>query len=106
MIEIVDTKDFTIPKFELNSQPEDEVIFSEEEWKEMSVDSGSIQEEKKIPVAQLNSIAQWARGLRREEAKVAIDNLPLDLIFEKIGRELEKNKKFIEAVTTAMDIVK
>ena len=64
------------------------------------------EKEKKIGTVQLESVAQWTKGLRREEMLVVIDNLPLDLLFEKIGRELEKNKRFIEAVTNAMDIVK
>ena len=101
---MVDTKDFTIPKFDVTHEikEDDEVIFSEEEWNELPKEP----EEKKVSSAQLNSIAQWARGLRREEAQIVIDNLPLDLIFTKIGQELEKNKKFTEAITSAMSIIK
>lgn len=99
----VNVKDFTIPKFDVSHEvkEDDEVIFSEEEWEELPKEP-----ERKVSSAQLNSIAQWARGLRREEAIVVIDNLPLDLIFTKIGQELEKNKKFTEAITSAMNIIK
>ena len=99
----MDVKDFTIPKFNVSHEvkEDDEIILSEEEWEELPKE-----QEKRVSSAQLNSIAQWARGLRREEAQIVIDNLPLDLIFSKIGEELEKNKKFTEAITSAMSIIK
>lgn len=107
-----------------NDEP---IIFTEEEWAQLPKandgdfgydendfkDISSVKEnvtsdskEAKISPAQLESIARWARGLRREEAAVVIDNLPLDLIFAKIGKELEKSKKFTDAIKGAMDIIK
>lgn len=96
-----ETKDFVVPDF---SNSEKELILSEEEWGEICQNSDKV--ERKISTAQLNSIAQWTKGLRPEEVLVVIDNLPLDLLFAKIGKELEKNKKFTEAITNAMSIIK
>lgn len=118
---------FVIPKFgtsneeEVTKECEEPIIFSEEEWaqlpkadendfKDISSAKENMDMEKakaaKISPAQLESIARWARGLRIEEAAVVIDNLPLDLIFAKIGKELEKSKKFTDAIKGAMDIIK
>lgn len=125
---------FVIPKFGTSNEEEtikeceEPIIFSEEEWAQLPKandgdfgydendfkDISSAKEnmaaakakEAKISPAQLESIARWARGLRIEEAAVVIDNLPLDLIFAKIGKELEKSKKFTDAIKGAMDIIK
>ena len=129
---MIETNEFTIPKFVNNetskSDNEEPIIFSEEEWNELPKSSADGDlgceeenfeddkvcseskeekvEDKKVSPAQLQSVAQWAKGLRREEAIVVLDNIPLDLIFAKIGKELEKNKRFTEAITNAMDIIK
>lgn len=37
---------------------------------------------------------------------VIVDNIPIELVFNRIGRELERNKQFMKAVTQAMTIIK
>ena len=80
--------------------------YMNEKIKPSDLKNGKVDVEENVTSAQLHSIAQWARGLRRKEAEVVLDNLPLDLIFTKIGKELEKNKRFAESITKAMDIIK
>lgn len=65
-----------------------------------------ISDEPPVSEAQLKSVARMAKGLRRAEARVVLDNLPIDLIFEKIGKELAQYDSFKTAVTKAMDIIK
>lgn len=59
-----------------------------------------------VTQAQLESVARIARALRPQEIEVVLDNIPITYIFDKIGKELEKNRKFSEAILNATDIIK
>ena len=68
--------------------------------KEPECTSGSVSK------AQLESVARVARAFRPEEIEVVLDNIPINYIFDKIGKELEKNRRFSEAILNATDIIK
>ena len=46
------------------------------------------------------------RGLSKEEWKIVIDEAPIELCYERIGRELEEAKEFKKNIGAAVDSVK
>lgn len=55
--------------------------------------------------ADIEHLKNVTEALTREEAIVVLNYLPIDLIFARVGAELEKNRRFANAVTKAMSII-
>lgn len=73
---------------------------------EKLVNTKSVDDRRQLSVIQKEKLENLAKSLRTEEAEVVIDNLPIELIFRKIEKEIIKNREFIQAISGAMSIVK
>lgn len=61
----------------------------------------------KSGIAKLHAeeLANRVRAMKREEMELVLDNIPIELCFQRIEKELAKNKAFVEAINNAMDIL-
>lgn len=61
-----------------------------------------------LDISELNRIEfiRRARGLSREEWELIINEAPIELCHERIGRELQEAKEFRESIGSAVNVVK
>lgn len=87
---------------------EDEVIvlLDDIDISDRRTENVGVEEKRQLSVIQKEKLENLAKSLRTEEAEVIIDNLPIELIFRKIEKEIIKNREFIAAISGAMSIVK
>lgn len=50
-------------------------------------------------------LASYISGMSEEEMRVALANIPIDLMFSHIGSVLEKNRRFAQSIQDAMNIL-
>lgn len=53
----------------------------------------------------LEKLAELIKAMDHDELKVIAEHIPVELCFNRVGQELARNKKFIEAVTETMKIL-
>lgn len=54
----------------------------------------------KLEKSELVSVVQ---GLDKEELELVVDHIPVEMCFNRIAKELRRNKAFIDAVRGAVD---
>lgn len=64
------------------------------------------QESKKLTSMEKQTISERISSMSEEEQILVLEKIPMDLIFRHIGNVLEKNRKFIQGINEAMDILK
>lgn len=45
-----------------------------------------------------------AKGMSREELEIISEQMPIELCFNRIGKEIQKTKEFAKAIKSAIDI--
>lgn len=53
----------------------------------------------------LEKLAEIIQAMDIDELKVIAEYIPVELCYNRVGQELARNKKFIEAVTETMTIL-
>lgn len=66
----------------------------------------NVEPTKELSPIERETIANQIKGMTEEEMRVTLENIPMDLIFKHIGAVLEKNRKFVQSINDAMDILK
>lgn len=61
-----------------------------------------VKEGYKMSNAQKEKLVQMAESLNREEIEIVLDCIPVEMMFNKIGQELERNRKFFAAINGAI----
>lgn len=61
---------------------------------------------KKLAPIEKETIGERIQSMSEEEQILVLEKIPMDLIFRHIGNVLEKNRKFIQGINDAMDILK
>lgn len=68
---------------------------------------------KKDPVEQepisdvvRTKLVQTSNAFSVSEAEAMLDGMPIELIFNRLAKEIEKNQRFAAAITDAMNILK
>ena len=51
------------------------------------------------------SIIDHVKGLTEEQLKIMLDYVPIKLIFDRLGRELERNEVFMNSIKGSMSLI-
>lgn len=86
--------------------PEEIILFDDMDIPRHIEKSERIDEKKPLSKIQVEKLENLARSLKEEEVEVVLDNIPIELIFRKMEKEIVKNREFIQAISGAMAIVK
>lgn len=57
-----------------------------------------------VSEVQKEKLIEFVSGLNETEMKIVLDNIPIDLLLDKIKFEIEKNRKYISAIQEASSI--
>lgn len=65
----------------------------------------SITCDSKVSPIEKDALIQSVRGMSREHLDIILDNIPIELVYNRLGRELDRNKAFIKSMKGAMSMV-
>lgn len=61
--------------------------------------------DRKISPMEREALIQSIKGLSPEQIDIVLDNIPIEMVYNRIGRELERNKAFIKSMRGAMALI-
>lgn len=65
----------------------------------------SFASDSKVSPIERDALIQSIRGMDREHLDIILDNIPIELVYNRLGRELDRNKAFIKSMKGAMSMV-
>ena len=87
-----------------------DILHKRKEKKEMFSSAGKVvksSEVKPHPItrAEVEAITNMVRSMDVAELEIVADNIPIELCFQRVEREIKKYKAFAEATKGAIDIL-
>lgn len=64
-----------------------------------------ISDNKELPELEKKEIERVVVGMSQVQIDYLLDNIPIELVYNRVGRELERNKRFAKAITEATKIL-
>lgn len=61
--------------------------------------------DSKVSPIERDALVQSIQGMDREHLDIILDHIPIELVFNRLGRELDRNKAFIKSMKGAMSMV-
>lgn len=52
-----------------------------------------------------DAFVQHVKGMSREQIDIMLDNIPIEMVYNRLGRELERNKAFMNAMKEGMSLI-
>lgn len=91
-------------------EPVMEAIDPEDNIQEVHVESCETEEN---PVGRTNglsamekqSLIEHVKGMSREQLDLMLDNIPIEMVYNRLGRELERNKAFMNSIKGSMALI-
>lgn len=63
------------------------------------------EDSKEVSPMEREAIIQSVRGMNKEQLEIMLDNVPIEMVYNRLGRELERNKAFINSMKNAMSLI-
>lgn len=51
------------------------------------------------------SLIEHVKGMSREQLDLMLDNIPIEMVYNRLGRELERNKAFMNSIKDSMVLI-
>lgn len=51
------------------------------------------------------SLIEHVKGMSREQLDLMLDNIPIEMVYNRLGRELERNKAFMNSIKGSMALI-
>lgn len=51
------------------------------------------------------SLIEHVKGMSREQLDLMLDNIPIEMVYNRLGRELERNKAFMNSIKDSMALI-
>ena len=50
------------------------------------------------------SLIEYVKGMSKEQLDLMLDNIPIEMVYNRLGRELERNKAFMNSIKGSMSL--
>lgn len=51
------------------------------------------------------SLIEYVKGMSKEQLDLMLDNIPIEMVYNRLGRELERNKAFMNSIKGSMALI-
>ena len=91
-------------------EPVMEAIDSEGNIQEVHVESCDTEENASgrtngLSAMEKQSLIEHVKGMSREQLDLMLDNIPIEMVYNRLGRELERNKVFMNSIKGSMALI-
>lgn len=83
-------------------EPDESTILKTKVCEDTIVDEKPSQ---KISPMEREALIRSVKGMGPEQLDILLDNIPIEMVYNRLGRELERNKAFINSMKGAMSLI-
>lgn len=91
-------------------EPVMEAIDPEDNIREVHVESCETEENASeringLSAMEKQSLIEHVKGMSREQLDLILDNIPIEMVYNRLGRELARNKAFMNSIKGSMALI-
>jgi len=91
-------------------EPVMESIDAEGNIQEVPMESCGVEENTSgrttgLSAMEKQSLIEYVKGMSKEQLDLMLDNIPIEMVYNRLGRELERNKAFMNSIKGSMSLI-
>lgn len=91
-------------------EPVMEAIDAEGNIQEVPMESCGVEENTSgrttgLSAMEKQSLIEHVKGMSKEQLDLMLDNIPIEMVYNRLGRELERNKAFMNSIKGSMSLI-
>ena len=91
-------------------EPVMESIDAEGNIQEVPMESCGVEENTSgrttgLSAMEKQSLIEHVKGMSKEQLDLMLDNIPIEMVYNRLGRELERNKAFMNSIKGSMSLI-
>lgn len=91
-------------------EPVMEVVDTEGNIQQVHVESYEAEENTSgrtsgLSAMEKQTLIEHVKGMSREQLDLMLDNVPIEMVYNRLGRELERNKAFMNSIKGSMALI-
>lgn len=91
-------------------EPVMEAIDAEGNIQQVNVESCDAEEKVSgringLSAMEKQSLIEHVKGMSKEQLDLMLDNIPIEMVYNRLGRELERNKAFMNSIKGSMALI-
>ncbi len=97
--------DFMNPPVEPDEVEESEPVRVAVEGSQKGFRNDATVEDRTVSPMERDALIRSIKGMSQEQLEIMLDNVPIEMVYNRLGRELERNKAFIRSMKGAMSLI-
>ena len=81
----------------------DEETYAAEE--NCSVEESTPARTSELSAMEKQTLIDHVKGMNKEQLDIMLDNIPIEMVYNRLGRELERNKAFMNSIKGSMALI-
>lgn len=81
----------------------DEETYAAEE--NYSVEEKASGRTSELSAMEKQTLIEHVKGMSKEQLDLMLDNIPIEMVYNRLGRELERNKAFMNSIRGSMALI-
>lgn len=81
----------------------DEETYAAEE--NYSVEENAPVRTNELSAMEKQTLIDHVKGMNKEQLDIMLDNIPIEMVYNRLGRELERNKAFMNSIKDSMALI-
>ena len=70
-----------------------------------SVEENAPERTNGLSAMEKQTLIDHVKGMNKEQLDIMLDNIPIEMVYNRLGRELERNKAFMNSIKDSMALI-